>query len=45
MAIKMSEDARCIAIEGEQRRHPELTYDQARSAVVERSVRAAMSGR
>jgi hypothetical protein len=32
----MSEDARRISIEGERRRHPELTESQARRAVFRR---------
>ena len=37
LAAEMSEDARNIAIEGEQRRHPELTADEARRAVSRRT--------
>ena len=36
MAVQMSEDARQIAIEGEQRRHPEMTPHDARLAVLRR---------
>lgn len=37
MAAQMSEDARRIAIEGELRRHPELTEREARLAVLRQS--------
>jgi hypothetical protein len=36
LAAEMSEDARRISIEGERRRHPELTESQARRAVFRR---------
>jgi hypothetical protein len=36
MAAQMSEDARRIAIEGERRRHPELTEEEARRIVLAR---------
>jgi hypothetical protein len=36
IAAEMSEDVRRIAIEGELRRHPELTQAEARQAVLER---------
>jgi len=36
IAAEMSEDARRIAIEGELRRHPELTEAEARDAVLRR---------
>ena len=36
LAAKMSEDVRRISIEGEQRRHPELTQEQARRRVLSR---------
>ena len=36
MAAQMSEDAREIAIEGERRRHPEMTLRDARLAVLRR---------
>jgi len=36
LAAEMSEDARRIAIEGEQRRHPQLTEAQARQVVLRR---------
>jgi hypothetical protein len=36
LAAEMSEDARRIAIEGEQRRHPELSVSEARRAVLAR---------
>lgn len=36
LAAEMSEDARRISIEGERRRHPELTESQARLAVLRR---------
>jgi hypothetical protein len=36
IAAEMSEDARRIAFEGEQRRHPELTAAEARRAVLRR---------
>ena len=36
LAAEMSEDARRISIEGEMRRHPELTAAEARLAVLRR---------
>jgi hypothetical protein len=53
IAAEMSEDARRIAIEGELRRHPELSEAEARQAVLDRlwgaelaaAVRKARSGR
>ena len=36
VAAEMSEDARRIAIEGERRRHPELTEPEARRVVYRR---------
>jgi hypothetical protein len=36
LAAEMSEDARSISIEGEMRRHPELTEAEARRAVFRR---------
>ena len=36
IAAEMSEDVRRVAIEGELRRHPELTPEEARQAVLER---------
>jgi hypothetical protein len=36
LAAEMSEDARQISIEGERRRHPELTDREARMAVYRR---------
>ncbi len=36
LAAEMSEDARRISVEGERRRHPELTLAQARRAVLGR---------
>jgi hypothetical protein len=36
LAAEMSEDARRIAIEGEARRHPELSPAEARRVVLER---------
>ena len=36
LAVEMSEDAGRISIEGEQRRHPELTPAEARRVVLER---------
>ena len=36
LAAEMSEDARRISIEGERRRHPELTAEEARRAVLRR---------
>lgn len=36
LAAEMSEDARRISIEGERRRHPELTEGEARQEVLRR---------
>jgi hypothetical protein len=36
LAVEMSEDARQISIDGERRRHPELTAAEARMAVLRR---------
>lgn len=36
IAAEMSEDARRIAIDGERRRHPELTDEEARVVVLRR---------
>jgi hypothetical protein len=36
LAAEMSEDARRIALEGEQQRHPELSAVEVRRAVFER---------
>jgi len=36
LAVEMSEDARRLAIEGELRRHPQLTEAEARAAVLRR---------
>ena len=36
LAAEMSEDARRIAFEGEKRRHPQLSAEEARRAVLER---------
>jgi hypothetical protein len=36
LAAEMSEDVRRISFEGEKRRHPELTVEQARLAVLRR---------
>jgi hypothetical protein len=45
MAAEMSEDARRIAIEGERRRHPELTEAEARMAVLRRTWGSALAAR
>jgi len=45
LAVEMSEDARRIAIEGEQRRHPELTATEARGAVLRRMWGAELAAR
>ncbi len=37
IAAEMSEDARRIAVEGEQRRHPELSASECRRIVLRRS--------
>jgi len=44
-AAQMSEDARRIAIEGECRRHPGLTEEEARQAVLRRIWGAALAAR
>lgn len=36
LAAAMSEDARRLAIDGERRRHPDLSEDEARQVVFER---------
>ena len=43
LAAEMSEDARRIAFEGEQRRHPELSATEARRAVLGRMWGAALA--
>ncbi len=43
LAAEMSEDARRIAVEGEQRRHPELSASEARRAVLGRMWGAALA--
>jgi|GEM_PF-1555777 len=43
LAAEMSEAARQISIEGERRRHPDLTYAQARLAVLRRIWGAALT--
>jgi hypothetical protein len=45
IAAEMSEAARRIAIDGERRRHPELTEVQARRVVFRRIWGAALGGR
>jgi hypothetical protein len=45
LAVEMSEAARRIAIDGERRRHPELTEEQARRAVFRRMWGAALAER
>jgi hypothetical protein len=45
IAAEMSEDARRIAFEGEQRRHPELTAAEARRAVLRRLWGAELAAR
>jgi hypothetical protein len=45
LAVEMSEAARRIAIEGERRRHPELTDVQARRVVFRRMWGAALAER
>jgi len=37
LAWRMSEDARALAVEGELRRHPEFSRDEARQVVLERT--------
>jgi hypothetical protein len=43
LAVEMSEAARRIAIDGERRRHPELTEEQARRVVLRRMWGAALA--
>ena len=45
LAVEMSEAARRIAIDGERRRHPELTEEQARRVVFRRMWGAALAER
>jgi hypothetical protein len=45
LAVEMSEAARRIAIDGERRRHPELTEGQARDTVFRRLWGAALADR
>jgi hypothetical protein len=45
VAAELSEDARRIAIEGERRRHPELTEEEARQTVIRRSWGAELAAR
>ncbi len=45
LAVEMSEAARRIAIDGERRRHPELTEVQARRVVFRRMWGAALARR
>jgi hypothetical protein len=45
LAVEMSEAARRIAIDGERRRHPELTEEQARCVVFRRMWGAALAQR
>jgi hypothetical protein len=45
LAVEMSEDARRISFEGERRRHPELTADEARLAVLRRHWGAQLAAR
>jgi hypothetical protein len=45
LAVEMSEAARRIAIDGERRRHPELTEGQARDIVLRRLWGAALADR
>jgi hypothetical protein len=45
LAVEMSEAARRIAIDGERRRHPELTEAQARRIVFRRIWGAALAER
>jgi hypothetical protein len=45
LVAEMSEDARRISIEGERRRHPELTEDEARRAVSRRLWGADLAAR
>jgi hypothetical protein len=43
LAVEMSEDARRIAFEAEQRRHPQLSRSEARQAVLRRLWGAALT--
>ncbi|MBL8716976.1 MAG: hypothetical protein JNL79_13320 [Myxococcales bacterium] len=45
LAAEMSEDARAIAIEGERRRHPELSEAEARHRVLQRGWDAELARR
>jgi len=45
LAAEMSEDARRISLEGERRRHPELTAAEARHAVLRRCWGADLAAR
>jgi hypothetical protein len=45
LAVEMSEAARRIAIDGERRRHPELTEEQARRVVFGRMWGTALAAR
>jgi hypothetical protein len=45
VAAELSEDARRISIEGERRRHPELTEEEARQNVLRRSWGAELATR
>jgi hypothetical protein len=45
LAAEMSEDARRISIEGERRRHPELTEGEARRVVLRRTWGAELAAR
>jgi hypothetical protein len=45
LAAQMSEETRRIAIAGERRRHPELTDDEARQAVLRRVWGAKLAAR
>ena len=45
LAAEMSEDARRISIEGERRRHPELTEGEARRVVLRRMWGAELAAR
>jgi len=45
LAAEMSEDARAIAIQGERRRHPELSETEARRRVLQRGWDAELARR
>ncbi len=45
IAVEMSEAARRIAVDGERRRHPELTEEQARRVVFRRMWGASLAER